>query len=80
MDNVWVSQSPCSQSTLDVGYMPKILDRIEPEEMLIMCPLWDFAGSCGVQARTNGGPCQDHSNSQFGGPEESQIVSHSVIE
>jgi hypothetical protein len=40
---------PCSKSALDVGYMPKVSDRAEFEEMFILCPLWNLAGSCGVQ-------------------------------
>lgn len=59
---------------LNVGYMSKISDRFEPEEVLILCPLWNFSGSCGVHARTNGGSCQDHGNSKFGGLMECQTV------
>jgi len=51
--------------------MLKVLDRVELEEVLVLCPLWDFAGLCGMKARTHGGPYQDHGNNQFGSPKES---------
>lgn len=48
MDNVWVIEVPCSQSMPNVGHMLKISNHVELEEMLILCPLWNFTGSCGV--------------------------------
>ncbi len=54
--------------------MPHITDHSESEDVFILCPLWDLAGSCVVQARADGGPCQDHGNSQFEGPKECQIA------
>lgn len=59
----------------DVGYVSQIPDRTKFEEMHILCSLWDLAGSCGVQARIDGGPCKDCSNCGFGGPKECQAFS-----
>jgi len=55
---------------LDVLYMPKISDRIEYEEILIVCSIWDLASSHGMEARIDGGPCKDYGDSKFGGTEE----------
>lgn len=38
------------------------------KKMHIMCSLSDLVGSCGVQARIDGGSCKDCSNCEFGGP------------
>jgi len=63
---------------LDVGYVSQIPDRIESEEVFILCPLWDLAGSCGVQARADGGPCQACGDNEFGGPKECYEATHDV--
>lgn len=68
MDNVRLGEAPCSKSVPDAGYLLQIPDCAEPEKVSILCPLWDLARSCGVQARVDGVPCQDHGNSEFGGP------------
>ena len=58
MIGVWDSKVPCSQSVLNFGYMSKVSDSIEPKEVLVLCPIWDFSRSCGMQAGTNCGPYQ----------------------
>jgi len=45
---VWASQAPCRQPVLNVGYVPKVSDCAEPEEVPVLCPLWDFSRSCGM--------------------------------
>lgn len=74
MDDVRVSKVPCSKLALNAGHVLQILDCVEPEEVSIMCPLWDLVGSCGVQARADGGPSQDHGNNEFGSPKKCQTI------
>ena len=61
---------PCSKFAPSLGYFLEILDHIEFEEMPILCSLWNFVGSCGVQARIDGGPCKDCGDSESGRSEE----------
>ena len=36
MDGVWVGETPCSQPTLDVGYMPKVSNQAQFVEMFVL--------------------------------------------
>lgn len=68
----------CTECTLNSGYVPNVSNHIEHEEFLVFCPIWDFSRSCGMQARNNGGPCQDYGNNQFGSPGECQTVGNNA--
>jgi len=48
LDGVWVGEIPCSQPTLDVGYMLKVSDHAQFEEMFVLCSFRNLAGPCGV--------------------------------
>lgn len=50
----------------NVGYVLKISDHAQLEEVLVLCPLWGSARSCGMKSRNNVGAYKDHGDSQFG--------------
>ncbi len=62
MDCVWVSKIPCGQFALNARYLSKVPDCAQSEEMFVLCPFWDFPGSCGMQTRIDSTPYEDHSD------------------
>ena len=65
---------------LDARYMPKVLDHAQSEEILVLCPFWDLAGSCGMRTRLDGRPYEDHGHNQFGSTEECETTTRNAGE
>lgn len=78
MDSVWAGKTPCSMPALDARYMLEVPNCTQSEEMFVLCPFWDLAGSRGMQTTIDGRPCKDHGYNQFGGTKECVIATHNV--
>ena len=74
MDSVWIGKAPCGKSALDARYMSEVPDHAQSEEMFVLCPFWDLAGSCGMKTRLDGRPYKDHVHNQLGGTKECETA------
>ena len=74
MDNDYTDKVPFGKSALDARYMPKVPDRAHSEEMIVLCPIWDLAGPCGMHIGLDGRPSEDHRHNQFVGAKECETV------
>lgn len=78
MDCVWVGEAPCCKFAPYVGYMSKVSDHVEFEEVHILCALWNFSRPCSMSVGIDGGPCEDRCDHEFGSSQEFKIVAHDL--
>ena len=57
---------PCSELALDVGYLSKILDRAQSQEVYVLCSFWELVGACGLQTGADGRPRKDSDDTKLG--------------
>ena len=65
----------CSELALDVGYLSKIPDRAQPQEVSALCSFSEI-GACGLQTRVDGRPCEGRGDSKLGSAKECETVVH----
>jgi len=61
---------------LDAGYLPKIPNCTQSQEVSILSSFWEPIGACGLHTRTDGRPYEDRGDIELGSVEECETAQH----
>lgn len=65
---------PCSELALDAGYLSKIPDHAQSQEVYVLYSFWELIGASGLHTRTNSRTCEDRGDIEVGSTKECETT------